>query len=50
MTGYEPMGRYFEVENGQLYGHVREGTGSALVFLHYWGGLAPHLAARHRTA
>lgn len=38
MTGYTPIGRYFEVEGGRLYGHVREGRGPALVFLHYWGG------------
>ncbi|QMU69807.1 alpha/beta fold hydrolase [Streptacidiphilus sp. P02-A3a] len=38
MTGYTPIGRYFEVEGGRLYGHVREGSGPALVFLHYWGG------------
>lgn len=38
MTVYAPAGRYFEVEGGRLYGHVREGSGPALVFLHYWGG------------
>nr|QIZ01351.1 alpha/beta fold hydrolase [Streptomyces sp. S1D4-11] len=32
------MGRYFDVEDGRLYAHVREGCGPALVFLHYWGG------------
>jgi hypothetical protein len=24
------------VKDGRVYGHVREGDGSALVFLHYW--------------
>jgi pimeloyl-ACP methyl ester carboxylesterase len=38
MTSYTPAGRYFDVEGGRLYGHVREGGGPALVFLHYWGG------------
>lgn len=35
---HTPMGRYFDVEDGRLYAHVREGCGPALVFLHYWGG------------
>ncbi|MEU0395721.1 alpha/beta hydrolase [Streptomyces sp. NPDC006208] len=38
MTSYAPIGRYFNVTNGRIYGHVREGDGPALVFLHYWGG------------
>ncbi|MCX5554533.1 alpha/beta fold hydrolase [Streptomyces sp. NBC_00038] len=38
MTTYTPIGRYFAVKDGRLYGHVREGDGPALVFLHYWGG------------
>ncbi|MEV6171626.1 alpha/beta hydrolase [Streptomyces sp. NPDC051954] len=38
MTAYTPIGRYFAVKDGRLYGHVREGDGPALVFLHYWGG------------
>lgn len=33
-----PIGRYFDVKDGRIYGHVREGDGPALVFLHYWGG------------
>ncbi|MFI9244879.1 alpha/beta fold hydrolase [Streptomyces sp. NPDC053086] len=38
MTAYSPIGRYFPVKDGRLYGHVREGDGPTLVFLHYWGG------------
>ncbi|MFC9848620.1 alpha/beta fold hydrolase [Streptomyces sp. NPDC060223] len=38
MTTYTPIGRHFAVKDGRLYGHVREGDGPALVFLHYWGG------------
>ncbi|MFE7778170.1 alpha/beta fold hydrolase [Streptomyces sp. NPDC057445] len=38
MTTYTPIGRYFDVKDGRVYGHVREGDGPALVFLHYWGG------------
>ncbi|MGW1887423.1 alpha/beta fold hydrolase [Streptomyces sp. NPDC001970] len=38
MTPYTPIGRYFHVKDGRIYGHVREGHGPALVFLHYWGG------------
>ncbi|BDM74466.1 hydrolase (plasmid) [Streptomyces nigrescens] len=33
-----PIGRYFHVNDGRIYGHVREGEGPALIFLHYWGG------------
>jgi pimeloyl-ACP methyl ester carboxylesterase len=42
--GEEPMmplnlaGRYVDVHDGQLYAQLREGSGPALVFLHYWGG------------
>ncbi|MEU0395736.1 alpha/beta fold hydrolase [Streptomyces sp. NPDC006208] len=32
-TGTRPPSK-----NGRIYGHVREGDGPALVFLHYWGG------------
>ncbi|MFF3661139.1 alpha/beta fold hydrolase [Streptomyces olivochromogenes] len=35
---HTPMGRCFDVEDGRLYAHVREGCGPALVFLYYWGG------------
>ncbi|MCX4634754.1 alpha/beta hydrolase [Streptomyces sp. P9-2B-2] len=38
MTTHTPTGRYFPVNGGRVYGHVREGDGPALVFLHYWGG------------
>ncbi|MFF0000308.1 alpha/beta fold hydrolase [Streptomyces avermitilis] len=38
MTTYTPIGRYFNVKDGRIYGHVREGDGPTLVFLHYWGG------------
>ncbi|MER6078829.1 alpha/beta hydrolase [Streptomyces sp. NPDC001833] len=38
MNAHTPIGRYFDVQGGQVYGHVREGDGPALVFLHYWGG------------
>lgn len=38
MSTPTPIGRYFDVQDGRLYGHVREGDGPALVFLHYWGG------------
>ncbi|MEU6553343.1 alpha/beta hydrolase [Streptomyces sp. NPDC046915] len=38
MTTHTPIGRYFDVKDGRVYGHVREGDGPALVFLHYWGG------------
>lgn len=38
MTTGMPIGRYFNVKDGKVYGHVREGRGPALVFLHYWGG------------
>ncbi|MFI1179687.1 alpha/beta fold hydrolase [Streptomyces sp. NPDC020799] len=38
MTTNAPTGRYFDVEEGRVYAHVREGDGPALVFLHYWGG------------
>ncbi|MGY0055168.1 alpha/beta fold hydrolase [Streptomyces sp. LZ34] len=38
MTTHTPIGRYFNVKDGRVYGHVREGDGPALVFLHYWGG------------
>jgi pimeloyl-ACP methyl ester carboxylesterase len=38
VTTYTPIGRYFNVKDGRVYGHVREGDGPALVFLHYWGG------------
>ncbi|MBP8532382.1 alpha/beta fold hydrolase [Streptomyces sp. MK37H] len=37
-TTKTPIGRYFDVTGGRVYGHVREGDGPALVFLHYWGG------------
>ncbi|WP_225828624.1 alpha/beta fold hydrolase [Streptomyces naphthomycinicus] len=37
-TPRTPIGRYFTVRDGRVYGHVREGDGPALVFLHYWGG------------
>jgi pimeloyl-ACP methyl ester carboxylesterase len=30
--------RYVDVQDGQLYAQLREGSGPALVFLHYWGG------------
>ena len=32
------VGRFIPVAGGQLYAHVRAGSGPALVFLHYWGG------------
>jgi pimeloyl-ACP methyl ester carboxylesterase len=38
MTTPNVVGRYFDVQGGQVYAHVREGDGPALVFLHYWGG------------
>ncbi|MER6225265.1 alpha/beta hydrolase [Streptomyces sp900105755] len=38
MNAHTPVGRYFDVQDGQVYGHVREGDGPALVLLHYWGG------------
>jgi pimeloyl-ACP methyl ester carboxylesterase len=38
VTTCTPIGRYFDVKDGRVYGHVREGDGPALVFLHYWGG------------
>ncbi|MET8956934.1 alpha/beta fold hydrolase [Streptomyces sp. NPDC004393] len=38
MTSQHVVGRFFDVQGGQLYAHVREGDGPALVFLHYWGG------------
>ncbi|MEU6199014.1 alpha/beta hydrolase [Streptomyces sp. NPDC047061] len=38
MSASTPIGRYFDVQGGQVYGHVREGDGPALVLLHYWGG------------
>ena len=38
MTSQNVMGRFFDVAGGQVYAHVREGDGPALVFLHYWGG------------
>ncbi|MEU9413702.1 alpha/beta hydrolase [Streptomyces sp. NPDC048281] len=38
MTAQNVVGRFFDVQGGQVYAHVREGDGPALVFLHYWGG------------
>lgn len=38
MSTENVVGRYFDVEGGQVYAHVREGDGLALIFLHYWGG------------
>ncbi|XDO63853.1 hypothetical protein HEP84_55585 [Streptomyces sp. RLB1-33] len=38
MTSQNVVGRFFDVPGGQVYAHVREGHGPALVFLHYWGG------------
>ncbi|WP_424887145.1 alpha/beta fold hydrolase [Streptomyces sp. XH2] len=38
MTSENVIGRHFDVQGGQVYAHVREGAGPALVFLHYWGG------------
>ncbi|MCC3772593.1 alpha/beta fold hydrolase [Streptomyces sp. UNOC14_S4] len=34
----DAVGRFFDVQGGRVYAHVREGDGPALVFLHYWGG------------
>ncbi|WP_427924349.1 alpha/beta fold hydrolase [Streptomyces sp. cg40] len=30
--------RYFDIKDGRIFAHVREGNGPALVFLHYYGG------------
>ncbi|MEU6672321.1 alpha/beta hydrolase [Streptomyces sp. NPDC046727] len=38
MTSPNVMGRFFDVQGGQVYAHVREGDGPTLIFLHYWGG------------
>jgi pimeloyl-ACP methyl ester carboxylesterase len=38
MTPQNVVGRFFDVEGGQVYAHVREGDGLPLIFLHYWGG------------
>ncbi|MFI8280549.1 alpha/beta fold hydrolase [Streptomyces sp. NPDC085929] len=38
MTPQNVAGRYFDVQGGQVYAHVREGDDLSLVFLHYWGG------------
>ncbi|MET9450394.1 alpha/beta fold hydrolase [Streptomyces cinerochromogenes] len=38
MTVETVAGRFFDVRGGQVYAHVREGDGPALIFLHYWGG------------
>src|SRR5579859_5745483 len=38
MSTENVVGRYFDVEGGQVYAHAREGDGPALIFLHYWGG------------
>lgn len=38
MTSQNVVGRFFDVRGGQVYAHVREGDGPALIFLHYWGG------------
>ncbi|MFJ6893898.1 alpha/beta fold hydrolase [Streptomyces hokutonensis] len=38
MTSLNVVGRFFDVQGGQVYAHVREGDGPALVFLHYYGG------------
>ena len=38
MTSQNVVGRFFDVRGGQVYAHVREGHGPALIFLHYWGG------------
>lgn len=38
MTSQNVVGRFFDVQGGQVYAHVREGDGPALIFLHYWGG------------
>ena len=38
MSAENVVGRFFDVEGGQVYAHVREGDGPALIFLHYWGG------------
>ncbi|MEU8951934.1 alpha/beta hydrolase [Streptomyces sp. NPDC048489] len=38
MSNQTPVGRYFDVQGGRLYAHVREGEGPTLVFMHYYGG------------
>lgn len=38
VTSQNVVGRFFDVRGGQVYAHVREGDGPALIFLHYWGG------------
>ena len=38
MTSLNVVGRFIDVQGGQVYAHVREGDGPALVFLHYYGG------------
>ncbi|MEV7388877.1 alpha/beta hydrolase [Streptomyces sp. NPDC091215] len=38
MTSQNVVGRFFDVQGGKVYAHVREGDGPALIFLHYWGG------------
>ncbi|MFI1767715.1 alpha/beta fold hydrolase [Streptomyces sp. NPDC020800] len=38
MASQNVVGRFFDVQGGQVYAHVREGDGPVLVFLHYWGG------------
>ncbi|MEU4930685.1 alpha/beta hydrolase [Streptomyces yokosukanensis] len=38
MTPQNVAGCFFDVQGGQVYAHVRESDGPALVFLHYWGG------------
>ncbi|MFD4502977.1 alpha/beta fold hydrolase [Streptomyces sp. NPDC058457] len=38
MTSQNVVGRFFDVQGGQVYAHVREGDSPALIFLHYYGG------------
>ncbi|MFJ1609389.1 alpha/beta fold hydrolase [Streptomyces sp. NPDC088253] len=38
MTLQNVVGRFFDVQGGQVYAHVREGDSPALILLHYWGG------------
>ncbi|MFF8860791.1 alpha/beta fold hydrolase [Streptomyces sp. NPDC015139] len=38
MTSQNVVGRFLDVRGGQVYAHVRDGDGPALIFLHYWGG------------
>ncbi|WP_367141012.1 MULTISPECIES: alpha/beta fold hydrolase [Streptomyces] len=38
MISQHVTGRFFDVQGGQVYAHIREGDGPSLIFLHYWGG------------